>query len=63
MNTPFTKTLLLFCGEMFEMLLITGGLIMLGTKSVSINSLIFLLLMLVILTCQFIHAQRERQKH
>lgn len=62
MNTPFTKTLLLFCGEMVEMILITGAFILLGTKAVSINALIFLLIVLAILVYQFIYFRRNHDK-
>jgi hypothetical protein len=60
MNTTFTKMLFCFSGEMIKMVLITLAFVLLGTKGVSVQSLIFLLIMLIILVAQFIYFQRKR---
>lgn len=61
MKGSFKKTVLLFCGKMTEMILITIGFIMLGTKAVGIKSLIFLLIVLGVLVYQFIRSQRKHE--
>ncbi|EHL97584.1 hypothetical protein HMPREF9103_01948 [Lentilactobacillus parafarraginis F0439] len=50
---------------MLEMILITFGFILLGTRPVGINSLIFLLAVLALFVAQFIYFQRRgpRQNH
>ncbi|TLQ19352.1 hypothetical protein FEZ41_07155 [Lentilactobacillus parafarraginis] len=65
MRKSSTKTLLGFCGRMLEMILITFGFILLGTRPVGINSLIFLLAVLALFVAQFIYFQRRgpRQNH
>lgn len=57
-NMTFTKTLLQFSTEMLKMILITIGFILLGIKGVSVEALIFLLIVLVILVLQFVYLQQ-----
>lgn len=57
-NMTFTKTLLQFSTEMLKMILITIGFILLGIKGVSVEALIFLLIVLVILVLQFVYFQQ-----
>ncbi|MDH5105638.1 hypothetical protein OQI89_07215 [Lentilactobacillus diolivorans] len=57
-NMTFTKTLLQFSTEMLKMILITIGFILLGIKGVSVEALIFLLIVLVTLVLQFVYFQQ-----
>ncbi|WP_225352734.1 hypothetical protein, partial [Lentilactobacillus parafarraginis] len=65
MRKSSTKTLLGFCGRMLEMILITFGFILLGTRPVELIPSFFCLAVLALFVAQFIYFQRRgpRQNH